>query len=49
MPLLEIAFFTIEQIILSVLSQNYTYFECAVVDGVSTDGTLDILEKYSIK
>jgi glycosyltransferase involved in cell wall biosynthesis len=43
------AFFTIEQIILSVLSQNYTYFECAIVNGVLTDGTLDILEKYSIK
>lgn len=39
-------FFTIEQIILSVLSQNYKNFEYAVVNGVSTNCTLDILEKY---
>lgn len=30
----------------SILSQDYPYLECIVVDGGSTDGTLEVLQRY---
>jgi len=37
----------IEDNIKSVMNQNYPNFEHIIIDGGSTDGTIDILKKYS--
>jgi glycosyltransferase len=40
---------TIESTLQSVLSQDYPNIEYIIIDGGSTDGTLDILNKYKDK
>lgn len=37
---------TVEETIKSVISQDYSNFEYIIIDGVSTDKTLDIVNKY---
>ena len=36
----------LERTIKSVISQSYHYFEFIVIDGGSSDGSLDIIKKY---
>jgi len=36
----------IERTIKSVLNQSYKNIEYIVIDGLSSDGTIDVIEKY---
>jgi glycosyltransferase involved in cell wall biosynthesis len=39
----------IERTLLSVINQTYAHIEYIVIDGGSTDGTMDIINKYRDK
>ena len=39
----------LEETLLSILDQDYPRLECIVVDGGSTDGSLEIIELYAAR
>jgi glycosyltransferase involved in cell wall biosynthesis len=40
---------TIEKAILSIIEQDYPHVELLIFDGGSTDGTVDVIERYAAK
>ena len=40
---------TIERTIKSIINQSYNKYEIIIIDGGSTDGTIDIIKKYKKK